>query len=510
MAKKTIAINVLANWSSLLANIVITFFLTPILVSGLGDRRYGIWSLVESIIAYLTLFDLGIAASVVRFAARFEGLGDRDQLNRVACTSLALFAGAGAIVLSIAGGLLAGGWPWGTIPGELTGEARAVLLLLALNLSLRLALGVFPSLLEGLQLFSVKAAIRTAMLVVRAAATVIILRRGGGLVELIATYLSLNLIEHTVFAGTCWYFLPSLRITPRLVDRKTFLMIRGYSVNAFLVMIAGRISFQTDALVISMFLAPEFIAYFAIGAKLIETSKNVLTSLTSVLTPTISQLDARGDSAGVTRIFLDVSRIATWLLAPVVAGLITLGGPFLTLWVGPSFAAHSYPVLAILALSLILMAVHSTSSRILYGVGRLSRFTRLAMIQAFANLALSLLFVRPFGIQGVAWGTSIPYILYSLMNVMDVSRFCGVSWVVACRYILVRPIASAVILGVIWQSLAAAGAIASYGAFFLVGASGTIGFAIAAILTELGPKTVVQHLKAARMGFPGMAVLPRK
>ena len=94
-SKRNILINAAANWVGFTAQLVAAFLLSPILVHGLGAPRYGLWSLVESILAYLLLFDLGVAASVVRYVARFEAVRDRDNLNRVFSTSLCIFGVAG-------------------------------------------------------------------------------------------------------------------------------------------------------------------------------------------------------------------------------------------------------------------------------------------------------------------------------------------------------------------------------------------------------------------------------
>src|SRR5689334_18156139 len=69
--------NAAANWIGFAAQVVVAFFVSPLLIHGLGDERYGVWSLVDSVLAYLTLFDLGIGASLVRYVARFEA--QRDQ-----------------------------------------------------------------------------------------------------------------------------------------------------------------------------------------------------------------------------------------------------------------------------------------------------------------------------------------------------------------------------------------------------------------------------------------------
>src|SRR5262245_36324127 len=107
--RRRILINAAANWIGFAANIAVAFFLCPILVHGLGQERYGLWSLVESVLVYLTLLDLGIAASVVRYTARFDAIGEKDNVNRVFSASLILFAIAALITDLIGAGLALAG-----------------------------------------------------------------------------------------------------------------------------------------------------------------------------------------------------------------------------------------------------------------------------------------------------------------------------------------------------------------------------------------------------------------
>src|SRR5262249_61720625 len=107
----------------------------PVPVHGLGDRRYGLWSLVESVLGYLMLFDLGVAASVVRYVARFEAARDQDSLNRVVSASLCVFAAAGAAVLGVTLLLAFPAFSWFGVPADLAGEGRWVLVLLGATLA---------------------------------------------------------------------------------------------------------------------------------------------------------------------------------------------------------------------------------------------------------------------------------------------------------------------------------------------------------------------------------------
>jgi O-antigen/teichoic acid export membrane protein len=94
-------LSAVTNWLAFAATLLVAFFLSPYLIRTLGDSRYGVWVFVESILAYFTLFDLGIAACVVRFTAKFHAANDQQELNRLASSCFALFLGLGSLAFLI-------------------------------------------------------------------------------------------------------------------------------------------------------------------------------------------------------------------------------------------------------------------------------------------------------------------------------------------------------------------------------------------------------------------------
>lgn len=50
---------------------------TPYLLRMLGKSEYGLYSLVKSIISYLTLLDFGFGDAVVRYTAKFRAEGKK-------------------------------------------------------------------------------------------------------------------------------------------------------------------------------------------------------------------------------------------------------------------------------------------------------------------------------------------------------------------------------------------------------------------------------------------------
>jgi O-antigen/teichoic acid export membrane protein len=495
--KQPLLTNALANWLGFAVNLVVAFFLFPLLVHGLGERRYGIWWLVESILAYLMLFDLGVAAAVVRYVAHFEATDDQESLNRVFSTSICIFSIAGGLVLALALFLAFPGLSLLSVPDDLVVEYRWLLVLLGFNLAAGLPLNVFPCVLDGLGRFPSKTAVRTVTLLVRSVLFVVVIESGGGLVELGLAVTGCNLVEHLGLAVAAHLYLPGLRFSLRLADWATFRSIRGYSLDAFLAMLAGRVCCQTDALVINAFLGPKFITIFAVAGRLVEYVKGSLRAATTVLTPAVSVLETRGDNQAIRQVLLDSTRLLLWLILPVQVGLLLLGKPFLTLWVGEEHAKQSYLTLVILTLPLGLALSQLGSGRILYGTGKLHWFARLALLEAVANLVLSIVLVVPLGVEGVAIGTSVPSAIASVALLVYVCRQVGVGVGEYLRRSFLTPCLLAALLTAAWWWMVALAPPVGWGSLVAISMSGLAGFGVVALLVELGPQAVLRHVRNA-------------
>jgi len=495
--RRTLGRNAAANWAAFAVQVLVAFFLSPILVHHLEDQRYGIWSLVESILAYLVLLDLGIAASVVRFVAKFDEAQDPDEINRVFSCSLCIFA-AGGLVAAVAAIVIAGVvLPYCTgIPQELTPEAQWLLILLGLNFGFGLPLSVYSCLLDALGRYPAKSGIRTAMLLARSAVILLVVLAGYGLIALGLAITVCGLAENALVALAAKYYLPSLHLTFRGLG-KTFSSIRGYTVDAFVAMVAGRISFQTDAIVIGIFLAAKEVTYFAIAARLVEYAKESLRAVTTVLTPAVSVLETQGRHDAIRLLFCNSTRYALWLILPLQAGLMTLGRPFLVRWMGERYAALSFPVLILLAAPLGLAMSQSASARILYGTSRLRWYSRALLAEAAANLLLSVFLVRPYGILGVALGTVIPNVVLNLVLVGYMCRVLCMPVSVYLKRAFAAPVACALGLAAFWQTLVWRYDVAAYPRLAAIGFTGVAAYVAVMWLFESGP-----WLSVVRRGQP--------
>src|SRR5262249_4747681 len=143
-----------------------------------------------------------------------------------------------------------------------------------------------------------------------------------GLVELAVVACVGAALRAILSAIAAWLSLPHLRFSLSSIDRKTLRLIGGYSVHAFVIMIAGRIAYRSDALVIGAFLAPAFITYFVLAASLTESAKDSVRVLTAALTPAISALEAQGRQEAIRNACVVGTRYVLWIILPVAYGLL--------------------------------------------------------------------------------------------------------------------------------------------------------------------------------------------
>jgi O-antigen/teichoic acid export membrane protein len=241
----------------------------------------------------------------------------------------------------------------------------------------------------------------------RAALIVLALRHGYGLLMIALITVVLPLLA-SILRGYLALRLCPVPFGMKYVNRETFRQIANYSGVTFMIMVAGRLKFKTDEIVIGTFMSAAAITYFNIGARIVDYAGQVVTALSQIFAPMSSQSDAWGDMQRMRKIFLVGNRVCALTIFPVCVILLILGKSVIEVWVGKKYVATSYPVLVIMILCSTLWWAQGASGRILFGMSKHGTWAIVTMVEGISNLILSIILVRPYGIIGDALGTAIP------------------------------------------------------------------------------------------------------
>jgi Membrane protein involved in the export of O-antigen and teichoic acid len=222
-------------------------------------------------------------------------------------------------------------------------------------------------------------------------------------------------------------------------------MLYGFGLQSFLIVFAVRLISYTDTTVIGVMLGTASVALYALPSQLVDYSRSALGSFASVFLPRLAIMSANGDLASLRVAFLQNTRIAAGLAAFLLTNLSFLATPFLSLWVGPEFATDVQWVVVSLAGATLLHVFITIVPLPFYQAMHLLAFpARVLMVEAGANLILSIVFARWIGLNGVALATILPTFFVSFLIV---PRYLCRALALPVRRLLTESVLPAMLLG---------------------------------------------------------------
>lgn len=406
--------NILSNWGSFAIGAIIQFMMMPFLVRHLGDTQYGIWILIMSFTGFLGLFDFGVSGSVVKYVAEFRAKGDDESLNRVCSSAFYMYVAAGIVVFLI-GVVIAFNFIHNfKIPSEEIASTRWVTVIVGLQIGLSLPLGFFTGFMRGMQRYDHVAGISLAIMAVRTIVTVGLVLMGYRLMAIAIIQVFSTLAAGAIRALYVFRGNRRLKLRPAFINRDMLAVVGRYSYLLFIYYLATRLIFSAGNLVIGYYMTAAFITIYAIPLRLVDELR-VIIMTTGVFQPTVSHLNAQGRGVTLQKLMVDGTKYGMMVVLPIAAAYVVIGDIFLSLWVGPKYAAGGYGVLIILTIAVVANISQHASAQILQGIAKHGSLAYLTILEAAANLAMSLSLVKRYGITGVAIGTLIPMLLKNLV-----------------------------------------------------------------------------------------------
>ena len=408
------AANVLWNWGAFFFNVAATFVLSPYVVKSLGNNTYGLWVLLGSLVGYLGLLDFGVRGAVTRYVSRFHADGDDQKASRLTSTALRIFSLMGLAAVFVTVLLAAGIVHRFNITSAETDTARLVVILGGLAVATALVGGVYGGVVIGLQRFDLNGQMEIGIGLIRVIGIYFALKLGFGI-------LALSLIQLGVSGartlGSIWFsrrLYPELRVRLNAWDPDAFRQIFSFSAYSTLILFSSSLILYSDSVVIGAFLPIGLITYFAIAGNLIDYTRSLVRSISTTLTPRISALEA-SDPGAITGVILRAARLATLLILPIAVTFVLRGARFVDVWMGPAYGLEAGRILRILSLGLLFSAATQVTLSALMGLSRHKEYVPFNIAEALLNLGMSIYWVRPFGIAGVALGTTVPSLVSSLI-----------------------------------------------------------------------------------------------
>ena len=401
---RLLARNTILNLVGFAAPLPIGLLSIPFIIRGLGVDRFGVLTLIWTVVGYMSLFDLGLGRALTQFVADRLGTGRTEGLSSPVWTALLLLLGAGVV----SGALLAVVSPWLVrtvlrIPPALQVETLRASYLLAISLPFVLSMAGLRGVLEAQQRFGLVNAIRIPSGAFSYVAPLVVLVFSRSLVAVVAVLVAGRLFFWLVHMACCLHVMPELRRNISVESSQVGPLFRFGS----WVMVSNVISplmVYADRFMLASLVSVAAVAYYATPLDVLTKLLIIPAAVAGVLFPAFAAtfVQERRRTAllaarGVKYVFL--------ALFPIILVAVVFARDGLALWLGVDFANRGARVLQFLAVGTLINGLAQIPFALVQGCGRPDIAAKFHLAELPLYLATAWWLIRSHGLEGaaIAW-----------------------------------------------------------------------------------------------------------
>ncbi|MDE6654943.1 MAG: oligosaccharide flippase family protein, partial [Muribaculaceae bacterium] len=246
-------------------NTLLGLIYTPYMLRCLGQNEYGLYSLVSSVIAYLTVLDLGFGNAIIRYTAKYRAEGKQTEQWEMFGMFLVIYSIIGIIALA-AGSLLCFNVDAlfdRTMTSEDLSQARTMMAFLTINLALTFPFSIFGSIITAFEDFAFQKVLQIARLLLSTATIVVLLYFGYKAVAMVIVQTAFNIATLLINFYYCKYRL-QIKILFRGFNWPFLKEISIFSFWVFLNAIMDRIYWSTGQFVLGAVSGTVAVAVFSV------------------------------------------------------------------------------------------------------------------------------------------------------------------------------------------------------------------------------------------------------
>lgn len=400
---------VVLNYVVIFLNTVVGLLYTPYMLRMMGQSEYGLYSLVASVIAYLTVLDLGFGNAIVRYTAKFRAEKKTEEQYDMFGMFFLLYLVIGIIAFGIGLGLyfnvdtLFGN----TMTAVELGRARIMMLLLVANLAFTFPMSIWGSIIQAYEDFVFQKSLNIIRIILNTVVMICLLHFGYKAVAMVVVQTIFNVLTLVVNFIYCrrkldihiyfrfkhfhWGFLKEVAI---------------YSFWIFLNAIMDRVYWSTGQFVLGAMVGTAAVAVFAIAIQLEGMYMQFSTAISSVFLPKVTAMVATNRSRKeISDLFIRTGRMQYIVLAYILSGFIIFGRQFIELWAGAGYS-DAYIISLLFFIPLTAPLIQNLGITILQARNEMKFRSVLYIIIALVSLAMQIVLTRYFGGIGCAMGVS--------------------------------------------------------------------------------------------------------
>lgn len=404
------------SYISIFASTIVQLLYTPFLIKMLGQSEYGLYSLIASIIGYLTVLDLGFGNAIVVYTAKYRAQGKIEEEKKLHGMFKIIFYVIGiiAFLLGIILYFNVNSLFGTTMTNAELQKAKIMMLILSFNLFITFAFNIYQSIITANEKFIFQKIMAILNTLLKPIMMIPLLFLGY---KSIAMTLVITIVNCIVLISNYIYCRKQLKtkIKYQGFDKTLFKVIFGYSIWLFLTAIVDKVNWSIDQTILGMVSGTVAVSIYSVAATLNNLFINLSTAISGVMLPKVSKMIASGCSdEELTNEMIKVGRIQYFIIFLMVTGLIFFGKEFIIWWVGKEFESAYYVALWLI-IPVSFPLIQNIGLSIMQAKNKYKFKSISTAVMAIINIFISYALAKMYGPMGCAIGTAIALIVCNIL-----------------------------------------------------------------------------------------------
>jgi len=392
----------------------------PIVIGYLGLDGYGVWAVLMTVAAYMSLGSAGVKSAFQKYAAEATGTGDFERASRLITTGTAVVLVLSVVALiPVAMFSHALARAVGVPPRFLDSAAHAILYLAFIMVLVNTG-SSYQAILMGAHRIDLQKKFNMAFTAFQVIASVLLLYVGCGLLAMAAVFGIAEVGELLVCCFVARRIVPAIQLAPRHLSRSVLGNLGTFAGSYQLVSMLEALFGVIFSVTVLKFYGAHASGVLAIAGRLVGAAAVVQGSFLQAILSGGSLVYA-SSSVERLRLFLVKSFKVTLSLSIVPLGFIGGFGTLIVLaWTGQTDSSFRV-VLWVLCLTSLFRSL-SAVSRVLYRVSGGGLMDNVQLVSMIMVLLCFCLFARQIGFLGIATGAMFAQIVGMLVIWRSLSR----------------------------------------------------------------------------------------
>lgn len=402
---------VLSYVSILLSNLVVLIY-TPFMLRMMGQAEYGLYSLVASVVAYLTVLDLGFGNAIVRYTAKFRSEGKiREQYEMFGMFFL-LYVGIG--LLAIAAGMVlyfnVDTMFDATMSESELDKIRIMMLLMVFNIAFTFPMSIWGAIINAYENFVFQKVVNIVRVILNPIVMILMLMAGYRAIGMVVVTTVFNVLTLLV---NFWYCRHHLGIKVYFGKFKWGFLkeVSLYSFWIFLNILMDRVFWNTGQFILGMTKGAATVAVYAVAVQLQIYYMNFSVAISGVFLPKVTGMIAQGcKDEDISNLFIRTGRIQFIIMSTVLTGFIVFGEPFIRFWAGSGYE-EAYLMALLLIIPYTIPLIQNLGVTILQARNQMKFCSITYLLEAVLCLSIAIPLSESYGGVGCAIASAVAMVV---------------------------------------------------------------------------------------------------